>query len=543
VFLVGADASVVYYRLKPPVYRVEAVVAQRRQAPSSLRPEALRVVPQPSAWEMVHRRENLLALIDEANLPSPPATQPASADLRERLRRTVSDLQRDSTADSDPAEALVRRVDQALEVTTRDGIITVAVEWPDPAQAHRLVNAALKRLLEARREQAVETFDEVIKAGEVPKKPVSPDPLRVLGLGALASLLLAVVVAAAFDVRSGRIVGPGRPGSRAALRARGEKSGTATGVAIERGVARRASSADHEFQELWFAVARRRWRSLVLVPADEGESAAAIAASLANVGRRLRGGAVTFFIIDDPLDYGSASKILAAFESTRQEGSELATASTGQVIVAIQPVIAEPLGLAVTEAADAAVVCVEVGHTRLAAARRTIELIGRARIAGCLVVHPASASSMIGPNRAAVPADAPRHELRQMWLSLVRGNWSSIVIVPTDAGIPTRDVVGALLEAVALHEMERFQIIDAVGASPAHGELLAQDLASVVARGARAVVAVDSLMQSLGGTPLVRDADAALLVVRLGVSNYDTVQSTIDIVGRERILGAVALPS
>jgi len=64
----------------------------------------------------------------------------------------------------------------------------------------------------------------------------------------------------------------------------------------------------------------------------------------------------------------------------------------------------------------------------------------------------------------------------------------------------------------------------------------------VVGRGARAVVAVDSLMQSLGGTPLVRDADAVLLVVRLGVSNFDSVQSTIDIVGRERILGAVALP-
>ncbi len=543
MFLVGADASVVYYRLKPPLYRVEAVVAQRRQAPSSLRPEALRVVPAQSAWEMVHRHENLLALIDEANLPSPSATQPASADLRERLRRAVSDLQRDSTADPDPAEALVRRVDQALEVTTRDGIITVAIEWPDPEEAHRLVNAALKRLLATRREQAVEAFDEVIKPGEVPRKPVSPDPLRVFGLGALASLLLAVVVAAAFDLRSGRIVGAGQPGNRAARRARGEKSGPVTQVAIERGVARRAGSADHQFQELWFAAARRPWRSLVLVPADEGEFVAAIAASLAEVGRRLRGEPVTFFIIADPLDYGSAAKIIAAFDSTRHEGSALATASTGQVIVAIQPVIAEPLGLAVTEAADAAVVCAEVGHTRLAAARRTIELIGRERIAGCLVVHATSASSMNRPIRAAVPADTVRHELRQMWLALMRGSWSSLVVVPTDPGLSARVVIGALVEAAHRDDVGRFQVIDAEGASAAHGERLAQDLASVVATGARAVVAVDSLMQSLGGTPLARDADAALLVVRLGVSNYDTVQSTIDIVGRERILGAVAVPS
>jgi hypothetical protein len=34
----------------------------------------------------------------------------------------------------------------------------------------------------------------------------------------------------------------------------------------------------------------------------------------------------------------------------------------------------------------------------------------------------------------------------------------------------------------------------------------------------------------------------ALLVVRLGSSNFEYIQSTIDIVGRERILGAVTLP-
>jgi hypothetical protein len=130
-----------------------------------------------------------------------------------------------------------------------------------------------------------------------------------------------------------------------------------------------------------------------------------------------------------------------------------------------------------------------------------------------------------------------------MWRSLLHGSWSSIVVVPTEPGTSARVVIAALVEAAHQENVGRFEIIDAEGASAAHGERLAQQVASVVAGGARAVIAVDSLMQSLGGTPLVRDADAALLVVRLGESNYDTVQSTIDIVGRERILGAVALPS
>jgi hypothetical protein len=148
----------------------------------------------------------------------------------------------------------------------------------------------------------------------------------------------------------------------------------------------RAETPPRDIQEIWFALARRQWRSLVLVPADEGGSAAAIATSLADVGRRLQDAPVTFFLMASPLDYASAAKIMAAFASTRQGSGALTVASTGKVIVAVQPVIAEPLGLAVTEAADAVVLCIEMGRAHLSAARRSIELVGRDRIAGCLLV-------------------------------------------------------------------------------------------------------------------------------------------------------------
>jgi len=46
----------------------------------------------------------------------------------------------------------------------------------------------------------------VIWPAEVPKDPVSPNPVKVFGLGFLASLFLAVVAAAYPDLRRGRIV-------------------------------------------------------------------------------------------------------------------------------------------------------------------------------------------------------------------------------------------------------------------------------------------------------------------------------------------------
>jgi hypothetical protein len=57
------------------------------------------------------------------------------------------------------------------------------------------------------------------------------------------------------------------------------------------------------------------------------------------------------------------------------------------VIVAIQPVITEPLGVAIAQAADLAVVCLEMGRSTTASVRRTLELLGRDRVAGCVLIR------------------------------------------------------------------------------------------------------------------------------------------------------------
>ncbi len=145
------------------------------------------------------------------------------------------------------------------------------------------------------------------------------------------------------------------------------------------------ASREIEFQSLWFRLARMPWRSLVVVPGDENGSAAAVATSLADVGRRLRNGPVTFLVMAGPIDYASAGKIVASVAGPPVEASE-SKAAQGRVIVAIPPVVKEPLGIAVTDAADAVVICVEKGKTRTPSALRTIEMIGRDRIVGCILV-------------------------------------------------------------------------------------------------------------------------------------------------------------
>lgn len=198
----------------------------------------------------------------------------------------------------------------------------------------------------------------------------------------------------------------------------------ANGVAQEPGPGAASPLAGElrQYQELWFALRKRDWMSVVLVPADPGASAADIGKALADIGSRLSEIPVTAISVSS-MGYDSAfaladlqhhvvrdwrsqvdhtplinvtGKVVARGEpATRDEvrpappdrTETLAVAPAARLVITIPPVVSEPLGLAAAHAADATILVVEVGRTRLADARRTVELIGRERIAGCFVLR------------------------------------------------------------------------------------------------------------------------------------------------------------
>ena len=143
---------------------------------------------------------------------------------------------------------------------------------------------------------------------------------------------------------------------------------------------RRRGERELEIESSWFALARHPWRTLVLVPVDGEASAADVAASLADVGRRLRAAPVTFLVVTGPVDYATAGRVVRSVSGGGQLPGE------SRLVVAIPPVTVEPLGLAVTDVADAIVLCVRRGRSKMRSARRTIELVGRDKIVGALVV-------------------------------------------------------------------------------------------------------------------------------------------------------------
>ncbi len=137
-------------------------------------------------------------------------------------------------------------------------------------------------------------------------------------------------------------------------------------------------------QQLWFSIQRLEWSTLVVVPAGPETSALDFGRPLFEVGRlamgdRLRlldarkvelGGTAPLI-----LDMTGASPVRAAGPPWNE-----------RVLVLIEPVVSHPSGIPIALAADAALLCVEMGKSSLASARETVQILGAQRFVGCVTL-------------------------------------------------------------------------------------------------------------------------------------------------------------
>jgi hypothetical protein len=203
----------------------------------------------------------------------------------------------------------------------------------------------------------------------------------------------------------------------------------------QREIPRSARPAGRDVLELWINLARRDWGSLVIIPADRNGSTAEIANTLADIGQRLSYGPVTAITVST-LEYGSALALadlqqhvererrnwgrapVSATAPEAEAGSPLpgptapaaaaapqpapADAAVGEpgprsealvvipparLIISVPPVVAQPLGLAAAEEADAVILAVRMNRSTMGDVKRTVHLVGRHRITGCFLVR------------------------------------------------------------------------------------------------------------------------------------------------------------
>jgi uncharacterized protein involved in exopolysaccharide biosynthesis len=158
----GIGAAAAYYVLRTPMYRAETKIHAQRQLalPSFVQRSTFDEDPTRSAWELVHRKDNLLSLIEQANL-LPGHTGKLAPNDRHRWDGAI-DLSEDDLSEDEVVNAMALRLHRNLSVVIEGSTVTMAIDWPDAQQAYRIIESARQNFLEARHVQEITGIDEVI---------------------------------------------------------------------------------------------------------------------------------------------------------------------------------------------------------------------------------------------------------------------------------------------------------------------------------------------------------------------------------------------
>ncbi len=133
---------------------------------------------------------------------------------------------------------------------------------------------------------------------------------------------------------------------------------------------------------LWAMLNQRtRWSSLVVVPSHESCSGMQAAQAILEVGSK-QGSTPIHFLDAEGLELGAAQHVVAEMMAYVEQGD--------RVVVLIDSIVSNPVGLEVALAAEKALLCVSLGTSDYTSARRTLELVGKERFLGSVTLQPPS---------------------------------------------------------------------------------------------------------------------------------------------------------
>lgn len=142
------------------------------------------------------------------------------------------------------------------------------------------------------------------------------------------------------------------------------------------------SATSSTLLHLWAMLNQRgRWSSLVVVPSHEGGSGVQVVQAILEVANK-QSSTPVHFLDAEGLELGAAQHVVAEMMAYVEQGD--------RVVVLLDSVVANPVGLEVALAAERALLCVSLGTSDYTSARRTLDLIGKERFLGSVTLQPTS---------------------------------------------------------------------------------------------------------------------------------------------------------
>lgn len=132
-----------------------------------------------------------------------------------------------------------------------------------------------------------------------------------------------------------------------------------------------------DWPPVWFSFAQHRWNSLVLVPAHPDVSVLAVSRALADAGRTYDEPSISLI----EAEHVAPAKVQGILAELRDR-SDL----DQRTIIAVASPLHDNSAVPIIRGCDVAVLVVPLGDTSLAAARRTLAVVGRGAFLGAITV-------------------------------------------------------------------------------------------------------------------------------------------------------------
>lgn len=151
------------------------------------------------------------------------------------------------------------------------------------------------------------------------------------------------------------------------------------------------------------------------------------------------------------------------------------------------------------------------------------------------------------PDELPSAASGPPVTVQQLWLSIQRQDWSSLVLIPTGPASSAFQVAQTLHAVGKLTMGERLRLLDARGieltaTAPLILEMTGHSPVRPAAdpRSERTLVVIDSVLSRPAGIPVALAADMAVLCIELGRAVVTEARETLQLVGLQRFAGCIA---
>ncbi len=130
-------------------------------------------------------------------------------------------------------------------------------------------------------------------------------------------------------------------------------------------------------------------------------------------------------------------------------------------------------------------------------------------------------------------------ELQNLWLALQKKTWRVLAVVPAMRQIASPDVANAIAEVAWQYRGEPTVVLDLRDITLRLVDYHKKEIEEHVKKGECVIVALASIDQNMTTIALAQNADAAVLVVRLGETPMKASVRAVEEIGHDKFVGTI----